>query len=262
MALATASPIVAQQVSDWQFVWNNAPYLLVGTGVTVVLTALSILLGFLVGLPAGAVEVYGGPYARRAVRYPGTLLRGTPIVVILTFAYFVFPTPSLYVTVPEIVLDPGNLRIEAIRLGEFELSGAFVAGVLGLGLRSGAYQSQIFRGSIQSVDPGQMEAARSLGMGRVAAVRHVVLPQALRRSVPGFQNEATIVLKDTSVVFAIGLAELLTRSYDLFVQQTSAVLEIILFASAIYFVLTFVTNRALDFAGSYYAVPDAGGEHA
>jgi len=64
------------------------------------------------------------------------------------------------------------------------------------------------------------------------------------------------VLKDTSIVFAIGLAELLTRGYDLFSEQTTAVLEVILFISAIYFVLTFTTNRALDRLGDYYAIPE------
>jgi len=73
--------------------------------------------------------------------------------------------------------------------------------------------------------------------------------------VPGFQNEFTIVLKDTSVAFAIGLAELLTRSQELFVQRTTAVLEVILFASLVYFVLTVTTNRTLDWLDDLYAIP-------
>ncbi len=212
--------------SDLAFVFDNVPYLLGGTVLTVALTAASILLGLLVGFPAGTVEVYGGRYASGAVETAGVVLRGTPIVVILLFAYFGTPIES-----------------------------AFLAAVLGLGLRSAAYQSQIFRGAIQSVDEGQMEAARAVGMSRLRAIRHVVVPQALRRSIPGFQNEFTIVLKDTSVAFAIGLSELLTRSNDLFVQNTNAVLEVILFASAVYFVLTFATNRTLDYVGRIFAIP-------
>ena len=223
--------------SDWVFVANNAAYLLGGTVITIALTVASVLLGLLVGFPAGVVEVYGDGLPKRAVKTVGVVLRGTPIVVLLIFAFFVFPTPD-------------------IPLGFFTIGGAFVAGVLGLGLRSAAYLSQVFRGALQSVDEGQLEAARSVGMSRLQGIRHVVVPQALRRSVPGFQNEVTIVLKDTSVVFAIGLAEMLTRSYDLFVRQTSAVLEVILFVSAIYFVLTFTTNRALDYASDYYAIPE------
>ncbi|MFB6267764.1 MAG: amino acid ABC transporter permease [Halodesulfurarchaeum sp.] len=217
------------QLSDWEFVLQNADYLAGGLWLTVQLTVVSIVLGFLVGFPGGAIEVYGGRYTRTPVRVIGTLLRGTPLLVIFIFTYFVFPIGS-----------------------------AFAAAVLGLGLRSAAYQTQIFRGALQSVSEGQMEAARSIGLSKGKAIYYVIVPQALRRSIPGFQNEFTIVLKDTSIAFAIGFAELITRSYDLFVQQTTAVLEVILFVSAIYFVLTFATNRTLDYLHEIYAIP--GGE--
>ena len=219
---------VILQSGDWGFVLENWGYLSGGLLLTIELTVASIILGFLAGFPAGVIEVYGDRWLRSPVRLVGTVLRGTPLVVILIFAFFVFPIGS-----------------------------AFVAAVLGLGLRSGAYQSQIFRGALSSIDEGQMEAARSIGMSRFEAIRHVIVPQALRRSMPGFQNEFTIVLKDTSLAFAIGFAELLTRTHDLFVQQTTAVLELFLFASAIYFVLTFVTNRALDRLESTFAIPDS-----
>ena len=223
---SNVSPL-ALQAADWAFVLDSWGYLAGGLVLTIELTLVSILIGFFAGFPAGIVEVYGTRALRTPVRFFGTVLRGTPLVVILIFAYFVFP-----------------------------INNAFVAAVLGLGLRSAAYQSQIFRGALASIDEGQMEAARSVGMSRLQAIRHVIVPQALRRSMPGFQNEFTIVLKDTSLAFAIGFAELLTRTNDLFVQQTTAVLELFLFASAIYFVLTFVTNRALDRLESHFAIPD------
>ena len=97
---------------------------------------------------------------------------------------------------------------------------------------------------------------------RLQAFGHVVVPQALRRSVPGFQNEFTIVLKDTSVAFAIGLAELLKRSRDLFISPAhggTAIFEIVLAMSAIYFVLTFATNRGLDWLDAVYAIPTGEG---
>ena len=214
------------QLSDWTFVLDNADYLFGGLVLTVELTIVSIVLGFLAGFPAGIIEVYGGRWSSGTIKAFGTVLRGTPLLVIFIFTYFVFP-----------------------------IGDAFFAAVLGLGFRSAAYQSQIFRGTLQSVSGGQMEAARSIGMTRLKAIYYVIVPQALRRSIPGFQNEFTIVLKDTSIAFAIGFAELLTRSYDLFVQQTTAVLEVILFVSAIYFVLTFGTNRALDFLQDAYTIP-------
>ena len=94
-----------------------------------------------------------------------------------------------------------------------------------------------------------------MGLSKVQAIRHVVLPQALRRSVPGFQNEFTIVLKDTSIAYAIGVTELLKRSYDLFSLQTSAALEVFLAASLIYFVLTFSVNRGIEALNDRVAIP-------
>jgi len=114
----------------------------------------------------------------------------------------------------------------------------------------------VFRGAIQSIDEGQLEAARSVGLSKVEAVRHVVLPQALRRSIPGFQNEFTIVLKDTSIAIAIGLGELLYRGRQLFLRRdVDAIFKVILAISAIYFVLTFAMNRTLDHIEERYAVP-------
>ncbi len=231
---------VPLQAGDWAFVLRNLEFLLLGTVVTVALTATSLTLGFAAGFPAGAVEVYGSGRLREAVNAAGVVLRGTPIVVLIVLFYFGVPIPQLgAVPVVDVQLD------------------AFLAATLALGLRSAAYQSQVFRGAIQSIGEGQMEAARAVGLSRRGAVRHVIFPQAVRRSIPGFQNEFTIVLKDTSVAFAIGLAELLTRAENLYLQpgQGTAVMEVIIAITAIYFVLTFATNRTLDYLESTYAIP-------
>ena len=222
--------VVPLQTADWAFVLGNADYLLGGVVATVLLTLASVVLGFLVGFPAGAIEVYGTGWPRRLVRWVGTVFRGTPIVVIMLYFYFVLQVSD----------------------------STFVTATLALGLRSAAYQTQIFRGALRSVDAGQLEAARSVGLTKLGGIRHVVVPQALRRSVPSFQNEFTIVLKDTSVAFAIGVGELLKRSRDLFISAEhggTAVLEIVLFMSAVYFVLTFGTNRGLDRLSERFAIP-------
>ena len=228
------------QVSDWQFIAANWRFLLLGTVVTVLLTISSLSVGFLLGFPAGAIEVYGRGRLQTVVSGAGVILRGTPIVVLIVLFYFALPIPQLG-TVPVI-----DLQLTA-----------FIAATLALGLRSAAYQSQVFRGSIQSIGDGQLEAARSVGLSKLQAIKHVIFPQAVRRSLPGFQNEFTIVLKDTSVAFAIGLAELLTRAERLYLQpgRDTAVIEVIITISAIYFVLTFSTNRALDYLHSQYAIP-------
>lgn len=259
--LAVAAPseeAVAEAIGeDWAFVYRNRWHLLGGAAVTVALTATSLLLGFLAGFPAGAIETYGSGYSRSLVRKTGVLLRGTPILVIMIYAFFVLPIGIVADPVVA-VLDGMDALLAPTPIAVPTVGEAFVAATIALGLRSAAYQSQIFRGALASVGEGQMRAARSVGMSRIAAIRHVIVPQALRRSVPGFQNEFTIVLKDTSIAFAIGLGELLERSNDLFTQQTTAVLEIILAASLIYFVLTFGTNRGLDRLSERYAIPGEG----
>lgn len=229
------------EMSDWEYVWANRDYLLGGTVLTIGLTLVSVVLGFVLGFPAGAIEVYGGRILRPPVRIAGVVLRGTPILVIFMFMFFVFRVGYLF---PIHELIPG-------------VGSAFVAAIIGLGLRSAAYQAQLFRGSIQSVSGGQMEAARSVGMTKLQGIRHVVVPQALRRSIPGFQNEFTIVLKDTSIAIALGLAEMLTRSYNLFQRSgyADSALELLLFISLIYFILTFATNRGLDYLGRVYHIP-------
>lgn len=224
------SLVLQTGLGDWEFVWRQRQFFVDGTILAVKLTFFSMVLGFALGLPAGVVEAYGGKYSKGVVRPLGVVVRGTPILVIISLTYFA-----------------GGV------------SPAFVAATIALGVRSAAYQSQIFRGAIESVESGQMEAARAVGLSKLGAIRHVVLPQALRRSVPGFQNEFTIVLKDTSIAYAIGVAELLKRSYDLFSIQTTAALEVFLAASLIYFVLTFTVNRGIEQLHDYVAIP--GGNH-
>ena len=237
LPLETVDPVTAFAAEDWEFVLRNREYLLYGALITVALTAASIVLGFVLGFPAGALELYGGRYSSGFVRKAGVVIRGTPILVIIVFTFFVFPLEWLFV---------------------LPVSEPFQAAMLALGVRSAAYQSQIFRGALQSIDRGQLEAAESIGLSRWRAIRYVLVPQALRRSVPGFQNEFTIVLKDTSIAFAIGLGELLRRSHSLMTEQTTAALELFLFASLIYFVLTVSTNRTLEFVNDRYTIPGEG----
>jgi len=227
--MTSATTSVVLQSSDWAYVLENADILFEGTVETIKLTVLAMVLGFLAGFPAGAAEVYGSPWIRKPVWAAGVGLRATTILVILVFLFFVAPFAT----------------------------SAFVAAVIGLGFRSAAYQAQMFRGALQSVDEGQMEAARSVGMTRFQAIRRVIVPQALRRSIPGFQNEFTIVLKDTSIAIILGISELLGVTEDLFLQsgRSGAALELILAASLVYFVLTVTTNRGIEYLGEVYEIP-------
>jgi polar amino acid transport system permease protein len=242
---AGSTPAAPLQLADWAFVWANRQFLAAGAALTILLTLTSVLVGVAIGIPAGFLEAYGEGRLARAASQAGVLLRGTPLLVILAFTFFVLPLP---VPASRVSLFGSEFGIDA-----------FVAATLGLGLRSAAYQAQIVRGAIQSVAPGQMEAARGVGLSTSEAIRHVIAPQALRRTIPGFQNEYTIVLKDTSVAFFIGLAELLTTGFNLFVQQSTAVFEVIIAVSVVYFLLTFLVNRGLDRLDARLAIPGEGG---
>jgi polar amino acid transport system permease protein len=130
----------------------------------------------------------------------------------------------------------------------------FWAGSLSLAIISGAYQAEILRGAIQAVGSGQMMAARTLGMTRLQAIRHIVLPQALRLAIPAWSNEAAIIVKDSSLVYVLGVPELLRRAQYYSARSYQPFIAFIAVA-AIYFVLTFLTNRILIALERRYRIP-------
>lgn len=202
-------------------------YLLRGTGVTLGVSVIAILLGFFLGVLLAIFRVYGGNFLSRFAAGYSTVVRAIPVVVIIFLLYFVVA--------------------RAINLPEF------LAGALALGLSSAAYQSEVFRGAFLSVPTGQMMAARALGMSRTQAIREIVLPQAVRLSIPPWSNEAATVLKDSSLVFVLGVPEILRRA-----EYVSAVTlqPFLAFGAAavIYFLLTFLTNRGLDWLERRYRI--------
>ena len=162
-------------------------YIVEGVGNTLVLTGLSLLLGIFLGLFTAIVRVVFDKtgklyYLDRIARLYVSLIRGTPLMVQLLIIYFVLLLP---------------IGIEK-----------FPAAVLCFGLNSGAYVSEIIRGGIMSVDGGQTEAGRSLGFGYGATMFHIVMPQAFKAVLPALCNEFITLLKETSVAFYIGVADL------------------------------------------------------
>ncbi len=194
-------------------------YLLQGTGVTLGVTTIALTIGFILGMLLGICRVYGGPWlAGFAVTY-STVIRGVPVIVVIFILYFV---------IARIVdLSP------------------FLAGAISLGIASSAYQSEVLRGAIMAVPAGQMTAARAIGMSRLKAIRYIVMPQALRLAIPPWSNEAAIILKDSSLVYVIGVPEILRRA-EYVSARTLEPFVAFGAAAAIYFLLTFLTNRGLD----------------
>jgi polar amino acid transport system permease protein len=174
-------------------------------------------------------RVYGRkPLAFFIYIYEKTL-RGIPLLVIFFIIYFGLSEIGL------------NLN-------------AFNSAVLGLGLRSTAYQAQIYRSAINSIPAGQMVAARSIGMSKIKAIRYIILPQALRLSIPGWSNELTIVLKDTSIAFGIGVVDLMRQGRYIYSVNHELVLQILLIIALIYFVLVFSINKGLNYLEKKYKI--------
>lgn len=122
----------------------------------------------------------------------------------------------------------------------------FAAAVMACGINSGAYISEIFRAGIQSIDPGQMEAGRSLGLSWWQTMRYVVLPQAIRNILPPLGNEFIAMLKDSSLVSVIGFEEL-TRRGQLIIAQTYGSFEIWLTVAALYLIMTLAISRVVAY---------------
>lgn len=182
-----------------------------GLQMTILVTLICIVQGTALGLAIGLARVAQARHSparqvcRYGLRWPSTVyvsfFRGTPLFVqILLIHFAVLP---LFVNPADGLLISGetarNLK---------QNYGAFLSGVVALTLNSGAYISEIFRAGIQSIDRGQVEASRSLGMSFRRTMFHIVLPQAFRRMLPPLGNNAISLLKDSSLISAIGLAEL------------------------------------------------------
>jgi polar amino acid transport system permease protein len=193
---------------------RSLPALFQGAGITVLLMGACLGVGVLCGIPLALVHVYGGYWSRSAAGIYDRVFRGFPALVLLFLFYF----------------GLGNISGLSVS--------PFVAVVLALGLRSAAYQAQIYRGGMLAVAEGQMDAARSLGMTKPQAICFAILPQALYFSLPGLANEYSILLKDTALAFTVGVVELFTKGKFIAVQ-TRATLPIYLTVGALYLLLTY-----------------------
>jgi len=185
-----------------------SPMLLRGLWVTVQITVASLILALALGLVSCLMGLSRVAVLRWLSKGYVWLIRGTPLLVQVFFVYFGFPQLVQSIGHSIAGADAGGLSgALGQALSDFRIS-AFTASLVTLSLNAGAYLSEIFRGGIQAIDPGQMEAARSLGMSKGRAMYRVILPQAFRISVPSLVNQFIITLKDTSIVSIISLQEI------------------------------------------------------
>ena len=216
----------------WYFVQTYGPMFLRGAGTTLLIALTGTLAGFLIGLGVGVVRTIPCRREDGLVRY--ALLRVVRAVLSIYIEVF-RSTPMI---VQAMVIYYGCAQMFGLNLPQL------LAGFLIVSINPGAYLSEIMRGGIQSVDPGQREAAAAIGMTHGQTMLHVVLPQAIRNTLPALGNEFIINIKDTSVLNVISVSELF------FVSKSAAgtffkYFEVFFITSVIYFVMTFACTRLL-----------------
>ena len=171
-------------MSFFELIRENGLYLVGAMGKTLELTFLSLVFAAVIGLFFGLLNVSKNKVLNVIANVYIDCIRGVPLIVLAFFVYFGIPMAT-------------GIRLDAL-----------VAGIISLSMNAGAYMAEIVRAGIQSIDKGQMEAARSLGLPYSKAMSKVVLPQAIKTMIPSIINQFIITLKDTSILSVIGFPEL------------------------------------------------------
>lgn len=214
---------------QWKLL-DYIPFLINGVPWTLALVCFGLAMGFSIGLPLSVIDTFGSKRVARVIGAYVWFFRGTPLLVLLSLLYWgVLP----------------SLGIKA---------SPFLASVLALGLRSSAYQSQIFRSAFLSIESGQLLAARSIGMSDSQALINVLIPQALRIALPSWSNEYAVMLKDSSICFALGVMEILTRAKYVS-TATGLALFPFLIAGILYLVLTQVGVGIAELVHRRFRIP-------
>lgn len=223
------------------FIFKNMPLLLNATLTAIILTFASIFIGMIVGIIITFLRIYGSKLIKKIVFVYEWVLKGAPPLIVIFIFYF--------------------------GLGKYLNLGPFLSASLALGLRSSAYQAQIYRGAVLSITSEQTEAGLSLGLSKLRTFNLIILPQAFRLSLPGFTNEFTIVLKDTPLAYSVGLVEILKAGRDILNQpltqsitgqQVSGSLNpffIFMICALLYFILFEIFSYSLKLLSKKFEIP-------
>lgn len=208
------------------------PTLLEGLGMTIQITVISLLIAMVLGIFVCLMNISHNVVLRSIAKFYIWLIRGTPMLV--QAFYFYFAVPQL---------------IQSVTGSQFRIT-VFTASLITLTLNAGAYISEIFRGSIESVNKGQMEAARSLGLNYAKSMQKIILPQAVRICLPSLVNQYIITLKDSTILYAIGLSEVMYhakiyvgRTMESFATYTWVAIFFLLIVTVLSFISRAVERR-------------------
>ena len=213
----------------WSTLAKYYNFFLEGVENTLIIAFFTVLFGTLLGILLAIAKLSSfKPLKWLATAYI-EFFRGTPLMVQLMFIFY--GLPMIGVTFPNVPFIENFQR--------------FAAGIVAMSLNSGAYVAEIIRSGIQAVDYGQMEAARSLGFKKSQGMTMVVLPQAIRNILPALGNEFVTVIKESSIVSVIGIADLMYRTNGVKAKNYKT-LECLFIAAMLYFVVTFVCGRLIS----------------
>lgn len=213
-----------------QVMLETAPLLLEGVELTFIITIGGLFLGLALGILVGLINTPRFPFLRTLAVIYVEIIRGTPLIVLVMFLYFALP----------LALD---IRIPPNW-----------AGVIAIGVNSGAYIAEIVRGSIISISHGQMEAARSTGLTHAQAMLYIIWPQAFRRMIPPLTNQCIISLKDTSLLVVIGVGEL-TRQGQEIISVNFRAFEVWLTVAIFYLIMTLSISALLKYLERRLVLP-------
>ena len=199
---------------------ESIPLLLKGAELTIYLTVGGLFFGFILGAIFGLMKLSHSWPVRKIAGFYIEVIRGTPMLVQAMFLYFGLPMAF-------------GFRLPAMG-----------AGVIIIAVNSGAYIAEIVRGAVQSINTGQMEAGRSIGLNAMQTMRYIIWPQAFRRMLPPLGNQFIISLKDTSLLMIIGVGELL-RTGDEIVAVNFRAFEVYLAVGLIYLCMTMTIAKVL-----------------
>ena len=211
------------------FLQKAIPELWDGTLITLQITFVTLIIGFVIGFPAAFARIYGGKVLKSISIVYTEIFRGTPVLVQLFLIYYGLPQFGITLS-------------------------AFTAAYIALGLNSGAYQAEYFRGAIQAISSGQMMAAQSLGMNKLKAIIYIIIPQAFRLALPSWANEVVSMVKVTSIVYLTAVPDLMTKAKMLSSRYFNPI-ETYLTAAVFYLVIIGILTLILNYIEKVSRIP-------
>lgn len=227
---------------------SSMPAVASGTWLSIVLTVVSILLGLVIAVPLSVARVYGGRALSGVALAYTELIRGTPLLAQLFVLYFGL---SLSATIREL---PG------VGTG-FVPTQAVIVAIIGLTINSAAYQAEYIRSALLSVEDGQLTAARAVGLSKLDAIRHVVLPQGLRYAIPGWSNELVYLIKYSSLAAFITVPELYYRTQAI-ASNNFRYFELLVLAALVYLGMVLTASALMGAVERAVAIPGLGRSHS